>query len=333
MRIAFCLYASAQHLRTHEFYGVDVEILRSLGHQVTIVRSPLKLAAGRFDLAYVWWWNYLSLWGPAARLRGIPVVATGVFTDGELDQWPAWKRFVKHMGTRFTRLNVLVSQTEIETSRARGWFRPESIRYSPLAVDTAVFTPGPPRGGDGPFTILNVAFQQLPNLRRKMVFELLSAFGELHREYPDTRLVLAGARGSGTEALAAEARASGAAGAIEFLGEITREEKIRRMQTCSLYVQVSQREGFGLAITEAMACGAPVLVAPTGEVPLVVDDCGVYVDQVSAEGIHAALRACVQRRAELPALGARARARVESTFGLARRRADLEAFLREATSG
>jgi glycosyltransferase involved in cell wall biosynthesis len=250
-----------------------------------------------------------------------------------LDTWPAWKRLVKRVGTRFPRLNVLVSQEEGKTAPARAWFRPGSVRYSPLAVDTSVFTPGPARRADGVLTILNVAFQETPNLERKMVFELVQAFTALHREHPGTRLVLAGARGTGTGALARAVRESGARDAIEFLGEIGREEKIRLMQRCSLYVQVSRSEGFGLAIAEAMACGAPVLVAPTGEVPVVVDDCGIYVDQVSAEGIHAALRTCVERRAELPALGARARARVESTFGLARRRADLEAFLREATSG
>jgi hypothetical protein len=49
-----------------EFYRQDYEILRSLGHKVEFVAAPWRLRGG-FDLAFVWRWNYLWMWGRSQR--------------------------------------------------------------------------------------------------------------------------------------------------------------------------------------------------------------------------------------------------------------------------
>ncbi len=48
---------------------------------------------------------------------------------------------------------------------------------------------------------------------------------------------------------------------VEFLGFISKEEKLRLLQRSSLLLQTSYKEGWGLTVTEAGACACPVLAA------------------------------------------------------------------------
>lgn len=48
-------------------------------------------------------------------------------------------------------------------------------------------------------------------------------------------------------------------GQVQFLGQVTEDEKLRLLQLSDLYVSTSQHEGFGLVFLEAMACGLPIV--------------------------------------------------------------------------
>jgi glycosyltransferase involved in cell wall biosynthesis len=327
MKVAFCAYGITwrELLRT-EFYRQDYEILESLGHDVEFVSTPWRLGAG-FDLAFVWWWNYLWMWGPVARARGLPILTTGVF-DLAIDRtWPAWKRRLKYWGVRKSHSHLFISEHELATVPPILGLSAERVAYCPLAVDSTVYRPGSPPRLDGPLTLLNIAWQRLTNLRRKKVFELLEAFALLRGEHPDARLVLAGPPEDGLLALRERAAMLGVSDAVSFPGELSREEKIRHMQDCSLYCQVSEHEGFGLAIAEAMACGAPVLVSRRGAVPEVVGDCGAYVDTLTPRGIKEGFDLFLAARGARLALAEKGVARVRSRFSVERRRRDLRRLL------
>src|SRR5262245_17690250 len=120
----------------NEFYRQDIEALRDLGHAVGIVRLPLWRLYRPFGVAFVWWWDYLWLWGAFALPRRTPIIATGVFDDGDFDDWPGWKQTLKLVGTRVPSLNILLSDYERRTAPPRAWFRKGSVRVSPCAVDT-----------------------------------------------------------------------------------------------------------------------------------------------------------------------------------------------------
>ncbi|MCU1246172.1 MAG: glycosyl transferase [Acidobacteria bacterium] len=329
MRIAFCAHGvTPAVLQRTEFYRQDFEILQGLGHEVELVSHPLRLGAG-YDLAFVWWWNYLWAWGPAAALRRLPVITTGVFDVTEFPGLPLWKRLLKASGVPASDLHLFVSRFEAERAPSLAPFDAGTIRVSPLVIDTEVYRPAEHPAESGPFIILNVAWQKLVNAKRKMLFELLEAFALLHAEAADTRLVLAGPPVDGGAALQQRARELGVDNAVDFPGELTLAEKIAAMQRCSLYVQVSRYEGFGMATAEAMACAKPVLVSNVGAVPEVVGDCGTYVDEISTEGIHRGLRALYARRDTLPELGRRARQRIERELSRPRRARDLARYLDE----
>ncbi|MPY86458.1 MAG: glycosyltransferase [Luteitalea sp.] len=300
MRIAFCVIGVNDHIvRRTEFYRQDFELLQELGHDVRLVKSPLGLRASD-DVAFVWWWNYLSAWGPAAKMLRLPIVVTGVYNLGA-QHVSRWKRAVKSFGARWADVNIFVSELERNrVSAAIGSVR--HPMFAPLVVDTAVYLPAPESGVRRPGEILNISWQRRTNMQRKMLPELVRAFAFVQRTVPEARLTLAGPPEDGQADLRALASELGVADAVRFPGEIDRTTKVRLMQQCAVYVQVSRFEGFGLAVAEALACGATVLVADRGAVREVVGDQAAYVRDLSvsaiADGIVDCLRGFPSREAE-----------------------------------
>ena len=69
---------------------------------------------------------------------------------------------------------------------------------------------------------------------------------------------------------------------IEYLGEVSHEEKVRLLQRarCTLF-PIDWEEPFGLVMLESMACGTPVVATRRGAVPEVISpgESGVIVDR------------------------------------------------------
>jgi glycosyltransferase involved in cell wall biosynthesis len=72
---------------------------------------------------------------------------------------------------------------------------------------------------------------------------------------------------------------------VEFLGEIGQEEKNEFLRNAyALIFLVDWQEPFGLVMTEAMACGTPVIAYGLGSIPELIDDgvTGYVVDSIDA---------------------------------------------------
>jgi glycosyltransferase involved in cell wall biosynthesis len=94
----------------------------------------------------------------------------------------------------------------------------------------------------------------------KSVEDLLSAFAIVLKEIPDARLAIMGdgdARPS-LEEVAGELKIRPR---VDFLGFVSPAEKIRRLQSMSVVVNTSAKEGWGLTVIEANACGVPVIAS------------------------------------------------------------------------
>jgi len=95
----------------------------------------------------------------------------------------------------------------------------------------------------------------------KRVHDIIRAFAEYRRPGREARLWLVG---DGPEpylrALRALAAQLGLGASVEFLGRLPADAKHKRMARAHVILMASVREGWGLSIAEAGACGTPAVV-------------------------------------------------------------------------
>ncbi len=107
---------------------------------------------------------------------------------------------------------------------------------------------------------------------------LLPILARLASAGEDVRLVLAGGHASAErDALGRVAREHGVEQRLIFPGYVDDAALAALMRQCSCFVFPSRNEGFGLAVVEAMACGAPVVSSSAGSLAEVVANGGVLL--------------------------------------------------------
>jgi hypothetical protein len=139
-----------------------------------------------------------------------------------------------------------------------------------LAGRTSVVYPGlPPGFGPGPASDRGV-----------YVFHLGS------RDLRDnTRTAVEACRLAGERLLIA-----GSTDEAPTLGRVSDEELADLYRGAAAFVDSTFYEGFGYAVLEAMACGAPVIASDVTSIPEVVGDAGLLCDPASPEEFAAAIR-------------------------------------------
>lgn len=174
-------------------------------------------------------------------------------------------------------------------------------------VDLAAFRPRAPRA-EAP-TVICVGAAEDP---RKRVPLLLEAFALVRRSRRDARLLLLR---PADPRLATTLKAPGVT--LFDPGDSTAE-------MCAAYasawvsVLASEHEAFGLVLTEALACGTPIVGGADGATPEILGDAGVGAsfDAPTADAVAAAILEALDLAAE-PELGRRCRERAEQ-FSVAR---------------
>jgi glycosyltransferase involved in cell wall biosynthesis len=105
------------------------------------------------------------------------------------------------------------------------------------------------------FDVLHVS----STIPRKRIDTLLEVFSQFRRVQPDARLIRVG--GPLTRAQQCLAERLGVTDALVQLPFLQRPQLAALYRRASVVVLPSDREGFGLPIVEAMACGTPVIVS------------------------------------------------------------------------
>ncbi len=94
----------------------------------------------------------------------------------------------------------------------------------------------------------------------KSVDHLLLAMPQVLKHVPDLKLVIAG-EGDDRLRLEEKAKQLGLEGSVEFTGFVSVEKKVELLQRMWLKVTTSSKEGWGLTVIEANACGTTVLAS------------------------------------------------------------------------
>lgn len=171
----------------------------------------------------------------------------------------------------------------------------EKIRIVPEGLDHDLFKPHPDR--EHLLAELNAASIKTPYILYvsglwpyKNVESLIRAFGLLDlRALPHHLIVVGQGDDVYRRRLDALARATPGAERIHFLGQATRQQVARLMQAADVLVLPSLYESFGRVVTEAMACGTPVVSSDATSLPEVVGDAGLICSALEAEAYAEAI--------------------------------------------
>jgi glycosyltransferase involved in cell wall biosynthesis len=137
-------------------------------------------------------------------------------------------------------------------------------QFNPIVVYNGVSTAraeAPTRRSPSKAVVVGTACRLVP---LKGVSCLLRAMAELHAEFPNVQLDIAG-RGPSLESLVHEAERLGLAKQVRFLGWQNNLRPILR--NWDIFVLPSLDEGLPLAVLEAMAAGLPIVGTLVGGLP------------------------------------------------------------------
>ncbi len=120
---------------------------------------------------------------------------------------------------------------------------------------------------------------------------LIDAFAAVSRENPALHLVLAGPDAGGMQAALSRRAAALGLSAITWTGMLRGDAKWGAFRAAEAFVLPSHQENFGIAVTEALACGVPVLISKRVNIwrEIEQDNAGL-VDDDTAAGTQRLLR-------------------------------------------
>lgn len=287
--------------------------LRPIGsHALT---AALGAALARTDVLHIHGlWNRV-VWAAAheARRAGVPYVLSprGMLEDAAVAHHSWRKRAAYALFERRTIQGAarLHATSDREAAGMRQ-FRPSA---SIVCIPNGVELPNavPPAGRGRPDAPSFLFLGRLHPIKRLDL--LVDAFIRVRAEHPDARLVIAGPDEAGLRP-ELTARAGGAAASIQWLGQVTAEQRDTLLAESSALVLCSNSESFGVSVLEAMAAGVPVVVSNTcGWNDVGEHGAGLVVPQ-RADAIAEALSRLIQYPVEAGEMGRRGQALVARRF-------------------
>ncbi len=136
--------------------------------------------------------------------------------------------------------------------------RSKDIEIIHNGVDHERYTPDHSMRSESPLVVCVTRLKKY-----KGVHLLLRAMEIVKKEVPNVKLVVTG-RGDYSAALRELSRRLKLDDSVEFTGFVTTDQKVELYRRAQIVVNPSAKEGWGLTVIEANACGTPVIAA---EVP------------------------------------------------------------------
>lgn len=233
---------------------------RSIIHGLIFGIASLRLLTSRFDILEVDQIPYFHLFPLRliATIRRKPLVATwhevwGPFAWRDYLKWLGWLGWLIELVS--FRMPDHIFAVSPQTSARLHEFIGEraSVTTVPNGIDTAMIAEVPA----SPHQVDIVTVGRL--IDHKRVHVLLEVIASLHARgvHATCRII-----GDGPERLALREQAEmlGIDSSVEFRHDVAEQKDLYSLIKASkLFVSLSVREGFGIAVLEAIACGTPVL--------------------------------------------------------------------------
>lgn len=262
-----------------EFYKIDIEILRDLGFDVEPTFSFKRIPSDA-DLYFIWWWTYAIFPVIRAKLSGKKAIITGTFNffrhikRSDFYSRPLYQRILIKKSARWADANVMVSQFEYQKMRQE--ITSTNVYYSPHVLRVEKYQRNDTI--DRQKYLFTVSWMNHSNSRRKCIPEIIRAAKILKDQGRSYSFFLAGKMESDAGYLLDLVDQLNVQDVVNFPGYIDERTKIDNMHQCGIYLQPTMFEGFGVAIAEALLCGAPTITSRVGGVPEVTGDCCSYVE-------------------------------------------------------
>lgn len=310
--------------------GVEVHAFPLTGSQALGTSRPLAewlmREAGKYDLIHVH-----GLWqhpGYAARRAAVrhhrPLM---ISPQGMLEPWALqrsrWKK--RLVGMLFERVNLrradcLQATAVPEAEHFRDFGLSNPVAIVPLGLEMQDYWTTDREGS---------VEAQWPELRghkrllflsrvhpKKGLLMLADAWGELHRQFPDWRLVITGPDELGhTQEVRQRIAAVGAADATLFTGPVHGAMKTNLYAAADMFVLPTHSENYGLVVPESLACGTPVITTDaTPWTPLPEVGCGWCIPVATRSLVESLQEAMSLDDAQRAEMGCRGRAWVQAHF-------------------
>jgi len=273
----------------------------------------------------------------AARPEPVVVNYHSITPSGCFAPWNNW--IARHQAAAMLELANLaptaalgigVSEFDADELRAGGCgevvvIPVANVRMPPTAPDPDAVAALRRRTGDGP-QWLSVG-RLAPNKAHQDTIAAL--FVARATTSPGARLTIVGSPAEPTyaRALRRYAASLGIGAAVEFASRLSDGDLAARYAAADVLVMLSEHEGFGVPLVEAMSYGLPVVAYAAGAVPEVVGDAGVLLDAKGPRRVAAEVDALLSDAGRRAALVTAGRAR-PAALGLDRAGSDLVAALR-----
>lgn len=247
----------------------------------------------------------------ATRAMGVPHVINTLHGMG-WDKPPGRRELLYRGALAATDAVVTVSRASGENALRVGMAPRHLLKVVPngIRLDNARHqddgSPGPLRGALG----LSAQIRLIGTVGRlnrvKNQDGLIRAFGIVHRQCPDTALVLIGG-GALRASLEQRARDEGLSDAVHFLGD--RKDVRRLLPDLDMFVLSSLTEGYSMALLEACAASLPVIATRVGGNAEIIQDgvTGMLVEPSDQEALEQAMLSLLAEKAMAASLARAAR--------------------------
>lgn len=306
----------------------DVHLLEPGGRlerlRATRARRWLADHVGSFDVVHLHgaWDPILTAAARVAVANGIPHLVT---PHGMLDPWCLGQgRFKKRLALR-TWVGSLLSNARFihalnsdESTLMAPWIHGTAVETIPNGVfleeleplpDPGSFRSAHPELGDDPFILF------LSRLHYKKGLDiLLQAFEDLSNRLEHARLVIAGPDDGYESTLRTLIDRSPAKQRVHLVGPVYGTDKLAALVDAACFCLPSRQEGFSMAITEALACGSPVVITDHCHFPEVAGSGAGRVVPLDAPAVAGALEEVLLDPALCESMGQAGRNMVQQSY-------------------